>query len=717
MIRNAVCAGLFLFLGSAILIAQDDVGSPAQGYQLEAQFLEYDRGSDTLVFRAVIDGKAWRYRLPIASDARIRGSDKNASLNRLEEGAKIRVIYRKRSGQNVVTDVTAVESAGNAPAEKPDANVDKGQQAQNADPRALGSLSYPTGVRSTSVVAVDVYGPEKIRVGQEQDFRLRVTNLTKNLTLQNVAISYDLPDSVRVYRVSDSEDAGLKSAGKKAGEDKKGTKQSNKASKTTSSQGSSDSAKGTEDSSQQHRRLGIGKLEPGNSRTIRLKVSGHEAGSMAGCLGVHYTPALCVKTEFVKPELELVKEAPGQANACEAIAVRYKITNNGTAAARGVVIRDELPSWVSLGAGTGDPEPKKEVKKNDKTKTAKKKSEDSDKKAGAKDEGAKKSPNEDSKKATARFDVGDLEPGQSREFTTKLHANKGGKIAGAAFATTENDLTVRSRETTTQVRQVKLKTEISGPDAAYVNNPANYTITVKNEGDAKAQNVRLRVRIGDKARFVRLRTSEGKNENAKEGPDSKMSGDKDADTLPAAQQAEDGSLLWNLGELKADGSRKVRLTLIGRSKGSLAVNAEAESECDRDIDSAADKAKTVTELKVLPALRFSLVDNSDPVKVGGTTRYTVSVFNQGTGPDHNVKVSVQLPKELEFLKATGESDAQANGQTIKLGPIGELLPGERATWQLQVRGKEEGDVRTRAELSSDYLGSPVPSVEPTRILK
>lgn len=141
------------------------------------------------------------------------------------------------------------------------------------------------------------------------------------------------------------------------------------------------------------------------------------------------------------------------------------------------------------------------------------------------------------------------------------------------------------------------------------------------------------------------------------------------------------------------------------------------TECARDLEEATARANLQTQLLVVPALRLLVVDEKDPVKVGDTTTYLITVLNQGTGPDQNVTIKAKLPDQEEFVKASGTTKAKSEGQTVTFEPVKELQPGEKAEWTLQVKAKQEGDVRTRVELSSDYLSSPVPDVEPTRLIK
>ena len=52
----------------------------------------------------------------------------------------------------------------------------------------------------------------------------------------------------------------------------------------------------------------------------------------------------------------------------------------------------------------------------------------------------------------------------------------------------------------------------------------------------------------------------------------------------------------------------------------------------------------------IPALRLEAIDRQDPVQVGGTTTYTITVRNQGSGEAKDIQLSAVLPEELSFIQ-------------------------------------------------------------------
>ena len=178
------------------------------------------------------------------------------------------------------------------------------------------------------------------------------------------------------------------------------------------------------------------------------------------------------------------------------------------------------------------------------------------------------------------------------------------------------------------------------------------------------------------------------------------------------------SLNWKLGDLKPGATAVVSFT--GKTSGSKTVKhvATAQSLCARDGDQAkAVTAMVETEVHTLPALLLELVDQKDPIQVGSNEVYTLVVLNQGEGEDRNVKLVVHLPEGLTFVSADGPTKATVKGQDVTFGTIEKLAGKEKVSWTITAKADKPGDVRTKVDLTSDYLTTPVPETEPTRLIE
>lgn len=486
-----------------------------------------------------------------------------------------------------------------------------GQAGRAGSPDAV-VLIYPTGDRSTSALLVEAQAPAEVPVGRNFEYTIRVTNLTKNLVLEDVSIRQETGENFSIEK----------------------------------------SEPGPEDDQDGTKRWELGKLQPQESKTIRVTALGDEEGMAQNCIKVHYEPALCLATRFTKAAIQVSKAAPERADICQPIVLRYTVKNTGSGVARNVTLNDDLPDGLTT----------------------------------------------DQQSDKVSIDLGDLQPGASKEFTANVRAAQTGDFASRAVAEGEGDLRARSNRVATKIVQSKLAVDLEGPSAQYPNQPVTYRARVRNEGDAAAPEARLNIRVDEGARVLRMSKS---------------------DPGDATPQQSGQTLSWSLGDLEPGGERIVSFTIASGRKEELKHVAEATSACAAGGDlakTATDTAEVTTAMVTFPALLLEMVDRNDPVKVGDDELYYVTVRNQGSGPDHEVKIDVEFPEQFEFVEATGPTKAKVDGQTVSFEPIEELGPKAKASWVLRLKAKEPGDVRTEVKLNSEYLDSPVPEQEPTRVI-
>ncbi|HEU5115084.1 MAG TPA: hypothetical protein VFT74_00255, partial [Isosphaeraceae bacterium] len=293
---------------------------------------------------------------------------------------------------------------------------------------------------------------------------------------------------------------------------------------------------------------------------------------------------------------------------------------------------------------------------------------------------------------------GDLQPGETKEYTVRVNATDTGEFGSRAVARGGNDLEAHSRKPTTRIVASEISVNLEGPRAQYLNQPMTYRAHVKNTGDGPAPDASLRIDVDDMCRIVSVSKTDPKG----------------------VTPAESGNTLsWNLGDLEPGGERTVSFTVTTRGTQDLKHEAVATSACAAGGDRAemgTDRETIATNIITLPALVLEMVDETDPVKVGDQEQYRIVVRNQGTGADKDVHLKLSVPDQFEFVNATGTTDVKADGQTLDFGTIDRLDPKAKASWDVRLKAKKAGDVKTKVELSSDYLHDPVPELEPTRVI-
>ncbi|MEQ8822322.1 MAG: hypothetical protein RLY93_18965 [Sumerlaeia bacterium] len=285
------------------------------------------------------------------------------------------------------------------------------------------------------------------------------------------------------------------------------------------------------------------------------------------------------------------------------------------------------------------------------------------------------------------FDLGDIAPGQSERVTLTAMASNKGSYTNSATVTADGGLSATA-ETTTIVRKPDLEVTKTAPGRAFIDSRFNYRITVRNTGDAPAADTVLR------------------------------------DTLPAgmtADSASDGgqisgsTVTWNLGTLNPGDSRDVTITVQGANAGMYTNTAEVTAYCAEATDRTRSSADT--ELFGKEAILLEVVDTDyDPVLVGQEGRYIITVTNQGSKTDTNIRIVATLDG-MDFLRAEGPSgQPSVSGRTITFPPLAELAPGNKVVYTVFGEAVETGGRRFRIELTSAATGSnPVIETESTHI--
>jgi uncharacterized repeat protein (TIGR01451 family) len=480
------------------------------------------------------------------------------------------------------------------------AQTQAGAQAQNtpARNRVFGTTeaSFPTGEGSSSLVQVTTQArSSEARVGQKFPYTLRVANLSRDLTLDNVTVVQELPGSFQLA------DAGPPPA---------------------DHQGASG-------------RWNVGQLGPGEAKTIDVSVVPQEPGQFQSCFHVQYEPVLCTTLNVVQPALAIDLQAPERVSLCEGIPVRVRVRNTGSGSTDPVRINLLTPAGPA--APTAD-------------------------------------------QATS-FDAGALTAGDTREFTARLKPDKPGRFVTAAVAESPGGMRAQAKEITTDVWAAQLDVKLTGPENAFISDNVPYTLVVSNSGNGPAENASVKLTLDRSARVVQPST-----------------------------RTESESPTIDLGTINPGEQREVPLLINTRSAGPMHIRADATARCAQS-----RPADIATSFSAVPALLLEAVDTTDPVRIGQDEVYRITVLNQGTGPDHDIRVSAEVPQSFEFVNATGPTQAKLEDRMIHFDPVADLGPGEKAVWNVTLHAVRPGDIRFHVELLSDSIKEPAVKMEPTRV--
>lgn len=163
---------------------------------------------------------------------------------------------------------------------------------------------------------------------------------------------------------------------------------------------------------------------------------------------------------------------------------------------------------------------------------------------------------------------------------------------------------------------------------------------------------------------------------------------------------------WDLGSLKPRETRVITISGSAKSVGSFET-------CTKVFQS-----QTLCRAPELgmPAILLEVVDTEDPVQVGGTEKFYVTVTNQGNAPDGDIVVAMNFEENFEYVSSTGPTQGKADGEkAVVFAPLASLAPGQKATWEVSAKALAEGDHRTSVKLTSDAIQRSVDETEATRV--
>jgi len=281
--------------------------------------------------------------------------------------------------------------------------------------------------------------------------------------------------------------------------------------------------------------------------------------------------------------------------------------------------------------------------------------------------------------------VGTLKAGESKEYIILTRAKRTGTFSSKAQARADAGLRTESRLSSTVVTQSELQISKAGPDREYLGRMVDYTITLRNTGDSPATDTVLEDRVP--AGVTNIIVSDG-------------------------GIVEGTNVTWRLGTIGIGKSRTVSISYVPSTAGTYTAKATARATCAEGATVSVD-----TRIEGVAAILLEVVDLSDPIEVGQDETYLVTVTNQGTKADTNIRINCFLEDTMKFISASGETETSVTDGTISFEPLASLAPGDKATWKVVVRAMNVGDVRFRATMDSDQLTRNVEETEATNFYK
>jgi uncharacterized repeat protein (TIGR01451 family) len=280
---------------------------------------------------------------------------------------------------------------------------------------------------------------------------------------------------------------------------------------------------------------------------------------------------------------------------------------------------------------------------------------------------------------TLTFRLGNLEPCETKKVNICLVAVKRGLACNTSVVTACNADTV-SCQCCTNVCLQCIELNKVGPKEQQIGRNADYQIIVSNPGDKVLTDVIV--------------------------TDCAPSGT----TIVAANGAivNGNQATWRFRELRPGEKVIFTITLTTCVPGCYTnqvdvTNCQGCTAC----------AEVTTHWRGRAALNMCVCDTDDPICIGETTSYCITVVNQGSESDNNVVVTARFPKEIVPMAACGDSCGNVSGQTVTFAPYNNLCPHQTLKYRIDARARESGDARVNFEVSSESIKTPIVVQEST----
>jgi uncharacterized repeat protein (TIGR01451 family) len=281
-----------------------------------------------------------------------------------------------------------------------------------------------------------------------------------------------------------------------------------------------------------------------------------------------------------------------------------------------------------------------------------------------------------------RTPIGDMPPGATKTLTIPVTTKAPGRHCNVAKAESSNAGTVNA-EACTVVKTRDASIEISCPSKSYVGKRAMATVQVKNTGDTALSGVTVSANAASQLTIV---SAEGN------------------------PSASGNSMTWNVPSLAPGETKSYQVVIIAKERGKYCMTVAVNTA-----EGIRKQAECCTEWEGFPALLLEVIDTIDPLVANEETTYVIEVTNQGTAPDHNIRIDGVFPVEISPINASGDTAGTISGKKVSFAAYPILNPKEKIKWQIRAKAVQPGDSRLKIYLSSELLKTPVTEEESTHV--
>jgi uncharacterized repeat protein (TIGR01451 family) len=283
--------------------------------------------------------------------------------------------------------------------------------------------------------------------------------------------------------------------------------------------------------------------------------------------------------------------------------------------------------------------------------------------------------------STLSWNVAALNIGDTKVFVVNTRAVAIGTFDNVVNVSSAQGATASARASGV-VTFYSIAVTKTGQPNYYLDSPANFTVTVTNTGKNDLNNVNVTDILPAQMAYV------------SSAPSATVNGKQ---------------LSWIIPLLSVGESQKFNVSCKASQLGPFenAVNVTSAQ-------GASASAKLSAAVTYFTGVDLTVRDTVDPVAVGNTTTYEVSVNNQGGSLSiHNVRVTVQIPNLATFVSADGPSAATQSGGSVTFSAVPDVAGGKTVVFKVTVRAANPGPALCRATLVYDEFALPVSSEQGT----
>ena len=247
-----------------------------------------------------------------------------------------------------------------------------------------------------------------------------------------------------------------------------------------------------------------------------------------------------------------------------------------------------------------------------------------------------------------------IAPGAERKITVKLIPSRRGDLGATAQVRFTG-----AASASFKVEEPMLKIALKGPNELMLGDPASQFITVSNPGTGTAHDVKVEAKL-----------SEGLEHGSR--------GEK---------------LVMDVGSIGPGETRTVRLGLSAIKGGPQSISVTATSSSDAGGTASAQMNVIAPSLKIAvdgPGLRYK----------GRNAKYTLTVTNDGSVANNNIRVSQVVSDGFKFVSADRSGKYDASTKSVQWF-IGRLEPGQNAKVTCELNASALGNFSHTVAVLSD----------------